>query len=748
MFPVLAVLFFLSGASALVYQVVWLRMLSLVFGVTVYAASTVLASFMAGLAIGSAAAGQIVDRVRRPLAWFGAAELLIALTAILSPFAFELIGSLYVTLAGRSTSPAVLTLARVVCSSIVLLPPTVLMGATLPLVLQSSFVESSFLGARLSLLYGINTAGAIAGALLAGFVLIGVVGLTRTLLFAAVLNLVVGATAILLSRHAAAARSPAIGEALNVENQADPTTPRTSRDPLNLLVPSIFFISGFTSLALEIVWFRTLVLYFPATTYAFTAMLATVLAGIALGSLSISPWLRRRQPSFELFGLLHGGIAVATLAGFVGLAATYTGSGTFGDLVTGAVLTILPAGFLMGAAFPVGCRLWRHSAEESGRRVGALYSINLAGAILGCIVAGFGLLPRLGSASSLRVLACTSAAAGMLVLLVAARRRPRVAVPLVLALAVSLGFLVRDLPDPFVTGLMKRYRDAGRIFMRHEGVQTTVSVHVRELGSRQLYLDGLHQASDGRDVVLLHRQIGHLPVLLHPRPTRALVIGLGGGATAGAVSLHAGLTVDVVELAPGAVWAAEWFTHINEDVLRRPNVRVTIDDARNYLMLGRGRYDVITADIIQPTHAGAGLLYSQEYFALARSALNEGGLMVQWVGPRSDTHYRLIARTFQRVFPETTVWRQGSLLVGSVRPLVVDREALAERLARAGAGDALSSVGFGGADAMLEHFTAGPEALRRFLGHGPVLTDDRPRLEYYLSLPNDNQPVDLSKLVR
>jgi spermidine synthase len=737
MLGVLAALFFLSGVSALIYQVLWLRMLALILGVTVYAASTVLASFMAGLAIGSAIAGRIADRVARPLAWFGAAELLIAATALNSPFGLDLIGSLYVKLAGGRTAPTSLAVARIVCSALVLLPPTVLMGATLPLVLRSSLARAPAIGARISLLYGVNTCGAIAGALLAGFVLIGSIGMTRTLQLAAAISASVGVAAIVLARRVSTSPSAA--------QPAEPV-PREARSQRAVVVPIAFFLSGFTSLALEVVWFRALVLYFPATTYAFTAMLGTVLAGIAAGSLMVAPLLRRTVPTLRLFGALHGAIGIATLVGFRALAATYDGADRFPHLVAGAALTILPASILMGAAFPVGCRLWLESTEDSGRRVGVLYSTNLAGAILGSLAAGFVLLPGCGSARSIAVLSAISAATGLGVLVVAAPRAVSRVVPVMLLIAAIVGASIRNLPDPFTTGLMKRYREAGRIFMRDEGVQTTVSVHVRELGSRQLYLDGLHQASDGRDVVLLHRQIGHLPMLLHPHPARALVIGLGGGATAGAVSLHQGTDVDVVELAPGVVRAASWFTHVNEDVLNRPNVHVTIDDARNYLMLGRGRYDVITADIIQPTHAGAGILYSREYFTLARRALADGGLMVQWVGPRSDTHYRLIARTFQDVFPETTVWGGGSLLIGALRPQALDRAALADRIARSGLTDTLAAVGFGDADQLLAQYVAGRKELHRFLGPGPILTDDRPRLEYYLSLPANDRPVDLTRL--
>jgi spermidine synthase len=437
---------------------------------------------------------------------------------------------------------------------------------------------------------------------------------------------------------------------------------------------------------------------------------------------------------------------VAALAGFVTLSRVYDPAATPGGLLAGAAVTILPAALLMGTAFPLGCRLWLGATHDAGRRLGSIYSVNLAGAIVGSLAGGFLLLPLLGSARSLLTAAAVSTATGIAVLLAAWGSARLVSLAAAAAAIAAFATAAHDLPDPFIDGLMRRYHDSGRIFMRDEGVQTTVSVHMRELGGRLLYLDGLHQASDGRDVVLLHRQIGHLPLLLHPAPRRALVIGLGGGATPGAMSRHPGLELDVVELAPGVVRAADWFTHVNEDVLRRPNVRLRLDDGRNYLMLTDKRYDAITADVIQPTHAGAGLLYSQEYFRLARRALNDGGLMVQWVGPRSDTYYRLIARTFQSVFAETTVWVNGTLLVGSTRPLRIDRSAIARRFDDPGLRSALTEAGFPDAAAVLANYTAGPEELRRFLGAGPVLTDDKPMLEYYLSLPSGDRAIDLDAL--
>jgi spermidine synthase len=738
MFPRLAVLFFLSGACALIYQVLWLRQLSLIFGVTVYAASTVLATFMAGLAIGSAAAGRLSERVRRPLLWFGAAEALIGVTALLSPVALDVVTAGYVALAPGLESRALATVLRFVCSAAVLLVPTILMGATLPLVLQSSVIDAPGVAARLSLLYGINTAGAVAGCLLAGFVLIGGLGIAATSRIAAGVNVAIGVAAILMARRAlAVARDVAQDGSVNPGRES----------PGRWLIFAAFVLSGLASLALEVVWFRSLVLYYPATTYAFTAMLATVLIGIAAGSLVAAPILRRRAPSLWAFGALHAAAGIAAVAGAQVHGSLYQPASAASGLMRGTVIAVLPTSLCLGMAFPVGVRLWDGPARRAGRQLGTLYAGNVAGALVGSLLAGFVLLAQFGSARSLVLMAGVSLTTGILILIGDIRRAPLIS-SVVAAIAIStFAVLADDTPDPFTTGLTRRYPSAGHVFMRDEGVQTTVSVHMREMGGRQLYLDGLHQASDGPDVVRLHRQIGHLPVLLHARPVRALVIGLGGGATPGAVSLHP-LEVDLVELASGVVKGASWFSHINENLLSRPNVRLYVDDARNHLLLGRSRYDVITADVIQPTHAGAGMLYSREYFTLARRALTDNGVMVQWIGLRSRLHYELIARTFQHVFPETSVWVNGSLLIGSIRPLDVREAELAERFAVAALQPSLAAAGFRDPESLLGHHVASPEDLRRFIGTGPILTDDRPLLEYYLSLPDDDRPLDLSGLRR
>ena len=312
------------------------------------------------------------------------------------------------------------------------------------------------------------------------------------------------------------------------------------------------------------------------------------------------------------------------------------------------------------------------------------------------------------------------------------------------AAVVLFGVLADRVPDPFAAAYSRRYGDDMREFWREEGVQTAVSVHASEF-RRSLYLDGLHQANDTPDMVRLHRIIGHLPMVLHPSPAAALVIGLGGGATSGAVSQHP-VRVQIVELSQSVRRAAAFFAHVSYDVLNQPNVRVRVDDGRNFLLLSGEKFDVITADIIQPIHAGAGNLYSREYFTLVRNALNDNGIALQWIGHRPPTQYQLIMRTFLSVFPHTTLWLDGNLMVGSMTPLQLDPRTFAAKRAHPATAAALDEVGLTSFAALQAWYMAGPDQMRRFVGPGPILTDDRPLLEYHRSLPHDDRPLDLTGL--
>lgn len=758
LFPALLGMVFLSGIAALVYQVLWLRLLALVFGVTVWAASAVLASVMGGLALGSFTAARVTDRVRAPLRWFGAVELAIGLSALATPLALGGVERVYVLIApALSGQPALLTALRVALSCTVLLVPAALMGATLPLAVRVALSRGAVLGERVSLLYATNTAGAIAGVLLAGMYLVGGVGISASFTLAAALNAVVGTAAIVTSFR------------LPVGSLVEAPGPRTSSSPgpaapvgegARRLLLGVFTLSGFATFALEVIWLRVLVFYVMATTYAFTVMLAAVLAGIAAGSYAAAALIRARLAGLGLLAAIELALGAATLlslavitrsrdaVALLGLGTDRATSGALGlqDLAFLAVTfgAILPAAFLLGLAFPIGLHLWMGSgAARAGERVGIFYGANVLGAIAGALAAGFVLLPSLGSRSSLVVVAVASAGSGLLLLRVMRSRRSALALGVAGVLAFGGALLV--LPDPFAGAMERRYAGE-QLLWREEGVQSTVSVHRAADGARALYLDGLHQANDRPEQVALHRMIGHLPMALHPEPRRVLVVGLGGGVTAGAVARHSAAVVEVVELSPGVVRAAAWFGHVNDEVLGRSNVTVRVDDARNYLLLHPGPYDVITADIIQPHHAGAGNVYSAEYFRLVRESLADDGIALQWLGPFPETRHKLIARTFQSVFPETTLWAGGTLMIGSKRPLQIDPAALARRLVDRGLGAALADVGIRDFASLLALYSAGPDELRAYTGAGLILTDDRPMVEYFLSLPLREPPGDLSRL--
>ncbi len=761
----LLLLFFLSGASALVYQVLWMRLLALVFGVTVHAASTVLAAFMTGLALGSALAGRLADRTARPLVAFAIVEALVAVAALATPFGFAGVEVVYVRLHGTLGDwPLLVGIVRLVLSFAVLMVPATLMGATLPLVVKSALAKGTILGRQVSLLYACNTAGAVAGALVAGIWMIPQLGISWAFRFAAAINLVVAVAALVLARRMAPVADPAGTPA--------PAEPAASAAEAIVPVPSplvrrlillTFAVSGFVSFGLEIIWFRMLVLLFRPTTYAFTVMLATVLAGIAIGSALSTPLTsRRRWNPLAALAILEVLIALAAVTSMavIGRAnGVYMGSGPvfagtpfsyFGPMAVTSIVAILPPALLMGMAFPIGIALWASGVEEqhAGERIGILYAVNVAGAVAGSLLTGFVLLATIGSRVSLLATSALSLVAGLLLLTQLPRRRPALAGGL--AAVAAFAFIGWRTPDPVTSLLASRYPREVPIWRQEDG-HATVSILKRSSNFAQpvhgLYVNGMHQASDTPTMVTYHKLIGTLPMAVHPEPKRALVIGVGGGATAGAVAAFSPDTrVDVVELSPAVVAGAHHFAGINQDLFRRPNVTLRVDDGRNYMLLTDERYDVITADVILPVHAGAGNLYSEEYYRLMRRALHRHGIALQWIGSGGETEYKLIMRTFVSVFPNTTLWHAGSLMIGSTRPLVLDEQAFRSKQALPASKAALDAMGFKSFEALLGSYTAGPSEIRKFLGEGRVLTDDQPLTEYFLSLPQNDAAVDLSAL--
>jgi spermidine synthase len=758
-------LFFLSGIAGLIYQVLWLRRLSVIFGVTVYAASTVLAAFMAGLAIGSLLAGRVLGRRVAPLQAFGVAEILVGVTGLASPFLLEAASSIYLGLhRAAPDSLELLTVARLVCSFAILAVPTAMMGMTLPLLSAAVAPTSASIGSSVSLLYTVNTAGAMIGTLVTGFLLIPAIGIQRAFLMAAALNVFVGGISVWMGRRLASPTSPPkpwrgwkpLGEGGQAAMPPAPVEPASrveTREKHERVAPALWVVvavSGFASLGLEILWFRLMLQFVIATTEAFTAMLATVLAGIAIGGFLAARILRSRAPLVFWLTIVQAGTGLATVTSMNFLLWSIEHGWKTMGLWQAVIIAIFPSTMLMGIGFPLAIGMATRPAQadldpsEIGRRVGMMYALNVAGAIAGSLAAGFVLLPQFGAMNSLIALSGLYVVSGLMLALSAADRRKLVALAII-----SIAFvpIARRMPDPFKVAIDRRYGDLLREFWRDEGAQTAVSVRASRL-QHVLYLDGLHQANDQPAMVMLHRAIGHLPMVLHGSAKDVLVVGMGGGATPGAVSQHAGARVYVVELSDGVRRAASWFSHVNYDLLNRPNVTVRIDDGRNFLALTDRRFDVITADIIQPGHAGAGHVYSREYFSLVRRALTDNGVVLQWIGHRPSIEYKLIMRTFLDVFPDATLWYDGNFMVGSTKRLTIHAGLIDRARQNEQTREALDAVGLTGFEVFRSWYTAGADDMRAFVGEGPLLTDDRPLVEYHhwLPPPQDQPPLDLASL--
>ena len=513
------------------------------------------------------------------------------------------------------------------------------------------------------------------------------------------------------------------------------------------VVLAVFAVSGFASLALEVIWFRVLVVFAGPTSYAFTLMLAAVLAGIALGGFLIAPLMRLRLNWLLVLAGLQVGAALVAVRSFSSLRRQprtpewlrSLAEWPSMDLILPAALStaaaILPTAIFFGLAFPVGLRLWAGGDGDERRtaeRIGFFYSINVCGGIFGSIAAGFLLLPLLTSKGSLIVVAALFLMSGVALLAV---WQQRLAMRGLLALAATALFVywARDVPP--LTGL-GRFHSGRPMLFHEEGVQTTVTVFGGPgTGNRALHLDGRHQANDSPGAVFIHRRIGLLPAVLHAEPKRALVVGLGGGATAGALSQYPGIDIDVVELSEGVLRASSLFSHVNFDVLQRRNVHARVDDGRNYLSRVSAPYDVITADAIIPTHAGATNLYSIEYFQLVRQALAPDGVALHWNGGGSDADYGLILRAFVRAFPYTTLWGDGKLMVGSNKPIRLSRNRIERMLSEPATRQVLALMNVETFDHLARTFRAGPEQLHAFVSRGPHLTDDKPVIEYFAPSP-------------
>jgi spermidine synthase len=771
-FTVIGACFILSGATALIYEVLWARMLGLVFGATTLAVSAVLAAFMGGLALGSAIAGRWSSRVKRPVLWYGAIEIAIGLYAVAVPLLFRGIDGGYAFVWSRlHPGPYSSASLRFALACLVLIAPTALMGATLPLLsaaLARTFPEAF---ASVTRFYSLNLLGAIIGTVVAGFVLLPAFGIQTTIYFAAAINLAIGAAAILIDIRSAPAsvpRSPVIAE-------ARPAVQGMTADGPTMFWLGCAFVSGFVTISSQVAWTRVLVMVIGSSTYAFSIVVALFLLGLALGAFLVSRQkgsLPLQQRVFKVEVVTAASLFISLLVvnampgivlgvGFKFQLASWPGLLAL-QILAAMLLIVLPA-TLMGMMMPL-VLMWaaRAASDAVSGRVGRTYAINTIGAITGSLITAFVLIPRGSTRFTILFASALAIAVAAWAYILSAEasvghaRRNRAIVAGILLIAMlpvispplNLELLSVGAYDSYVRVLGKAKagtaeledttKTAGpethRLIMYREGPSATVSVR-QDWGITSLAINGRTNASD-RDDMPTQVMLGQLPVLIAPRIDNALIIGFASGVTVGSILQSSIGSVECVELEPQTLEASRYFEHVNNRPLNDPRLRLIIDDARTYLRVVPQRYDIIVSEPSHPWVPGVANLFTREFFELGRSRLNDDGVFVQWlqVYQLSTESLRSVLATYHSVFPHVMVFRvEGAtkgkdlILLGSRRPLNSDR--IGERIRDQRVVAELARIGIHGEHDLSSWFICDEEIMRPAIAGAMINTDDNMHIE-------------------
>lgn len=769
--PVLYTLFFISGGTGLVYEQVWVRQLTFVFGGTTYAVTTVLVAFMGGLGLGSYIGGRISRRLPQPGRAYGVLEIAIGLYALLVPTLLSVAEPLY-----RSAYPQVmemgwlLTAMRFAISGMVLLIPTTCMGATLPLLVRFCAEMGGDFGGKVATLYGTNTLGAVFGTVATGFVLIPTLGLSATTTSAAMVNLAIGVVALLALRSASAVVSsvparPAPFGATDTAGRDGAWGARVITPARRRTVLVVFAISGFAAMVYQIAWTRALVMSLGSSTYSFTCILAAFILGLALGSFAVARRVDRWERPILVFGviqLLIGGVVVLIAPAYgwiphlvhrlvIGIGSAYELLVTLEFLLVIAV-TFVPT-FLMGAAFPLVTRLCAAGQADAAAATGRAYAINTLGTISGSFLAGFVLIRSdvLGVQSSIIAASLLNALAGAALIhadLVPSERtlRRRGAVLAAVAIVPLIG-VGAGRWDPILlasgaylpTARVSDLREKAELVYLAEGVDMTVAVTRSREDPEQMSLrvNGKPDASTTPMDMPTQLLLGHLPALLAPEARDVCLIGLGSGISLGALALHQQFQqLDCVEISAEVVRAAEYFAPYNYDVFRRdPRVRMIHADGRNHLALTDRTYDLIISQPSNPWMAGVSNLFTREFFTLCERRLRPGGLGCVWLQGymMSLDNFRMIVRTLTEVFPFVSIWETSDadyLFIVGRRPPAAPLDQFLKRFHDPRIRADLYRGACGQPVRVLARFLTAGEPVRDWAAGAPVHTDDNALLEF------------------
>ena len=743
-----------SGCAALIYEIVWFQLLQLVIGASAVSLGLLLAAYMGGMCLSSAFFARFVATRHHPLRVYALLELGIGLFGLLELFGVPWAGRLY--LAGASEGMIGLTLRGIVAGGC-LLPPTMLMGASLPAI--SRWAQgSAHTASRLGYLYSANIAGSVFGCLLAGFYLLRTFDMAVATYVAVAINVAVAAAAFLLSAR--------------TRYRAKPDVKRIPGGALQRWVLLATALSGLTALGAEVVWTRLLSLLLGATVYTFSIILAVFLAGLWAGSGMGSFFVRRIARPAAVLSACQALLALS----IAWTAYTISHSLPFWPVdpwlsldpwfnfeldLARCAWAIFPATIWWGASFPLAIAAMSRPEEDAGRLSGMVYAANTGGAIVGALAFSLYLIPSIGTRSSQELLIGFAMAAAFVVLLAEGFGRP-VRLAAVGAAAVVVGFgltrTVDEVPWQMVaygrriapimraSDLYDRANPT-TVLYRGEGVSSSVVIAERA-GQRHFYVSGKAEASTAVLDMRLERMMGHLPALIHPGPKSVLTVGFGAGVTAGSFvpypEVESLVICELERQIPPA--SAQYFGKQNNGVFHDHRTRVIYDDARHYIYTTPQEFDVITTDPIHPWVKGTAVLYSKEYYELCKRHLNPGGVVAQWL-PIYDSDPETIRTelaTFFSVFPNGTIWSNNYrgdgydlVLIGQAEPTHVDLDQLQLRLDRPGyanVAESLGEVGFHSAVDFLATYAGRAQDLAPMLKGTPINSDMNMRLQYIAGL--------------
>jgi spermidine synthase len=745
---ILFTVLFLSGVSALIYQIVWIRRFGLVFGVDVFTMATVLSAFMGGLALGSLIFGRLADKIKSPLKLFMLLEFGIALFAFMFPVTFKGLINIYTPIIQNfGLSDYSGQMVKFIFSFIYLLIPTTLMGGTLPVIFKFFVRHLNSLGWQISNLFAINNLGAVMGCFISGFILIRTFGITASLYIAASINLTNAIVVYLISRRIPLEN---VVEEKSVIIPGNNDESNKLSKPMLRLVLWVFAIEGFATLAFEVIWTRIFIGFsYDKTTYFYSVIVLGFVFGLSLGSFLISNWIDRRKNLVTLLAVLEimiGLISLALLMLFSKLSLILNLQRTIFDpwlKIIGKeylmffLILVIPA-TLTGMVYPIVSKLYADNIEKLGNRMGLIGFLDTIGSVVGSFMAGFILIPLFGVVQSFIIIVTLNILLGIMLLFfnqMMMKKLKYILLSGTLVLSIIL-FLGAPVKKYFSWWDKSRYEPWTNFVEKtpfyYEGTDATVTLRQYH-NYIALNINGHNTAYTSLKDQIVNRMLGYVPYMVHPQPKKALVIGFGLGFTVESLIQHEIDTVDVAEICGGVIKSGLAMNEWNKAALKNPKVHTYLEDGRDLLFKTKAKYDIITSNAVHPRLSNN--IYTQDFYELCKNRMHKGGIMCQWATPNwmNEKEFKAQVKAFINAFNYCQLWYINEytiILIGSEEPIRINYALISERFKDTKVKDDLLNINMTEPFEFVSQFSMDKNMLMDYCKDAPSNTDDFPIVEF------------------